>query len=204
MDRTPSPSFSAMRRLLRASVASLGLFVVSCSGAGDAVHGASVLPGVPNVSYRYYDVSGTTAEEIRASINANRPRDTNDGKPVDAATRWTIEWGWKVDDRGGCDLTQATIPFRAQIELPRLGGEEALAPDVRARWQAFREALLAHEVGHVRYAYEHIADVRRAIRSSTCATAEKAAAAAVRAIAQRDLDYDRATNHGATEIPPFP
>jgi predicted secreted Zn-dependent protease len=115
-----------------------------------------------------------------------------------------MRWGWRARSGGGCDLSKPSIDFRARTLLPRLVGERDLDPALQARWRAFLAAVHAHEARHVRYAYDHRKDVAAAIRASDCANADAAAAAAVRAIAQRDFDYDRATRHGITEGAVFP
>ncbi|MDB5699577.1 MAG: Zn-dependent protease [Alphaproteobacteria bacterium] len=160
--------------------------------------------GVPNLTFAYYDVSGRTIDEIRRSLDARQPRDPNDGTSVAALSSWSMRWGWRARGGGGCDLANPSIDFGARIQLPRLVTQSELAPELLARWRRFIAAVEAHESRHVRYAYEHRRDVAAAIRASDCAGAASAAAAAVRAIAQRDIDYDRATRHGTTEGAVFP
>lgn len=159
--------------------------------------------GIPNVEIRYYDVSGRTERAIRESINARRPRDPNDGRPVDAVARWTMQWRWPA--RGAaCDLARATVEFRATVLMPRLVDTGRVPAGLLARWRAYVAALETHEAGHVRYPFEHVGEVAAAIRSSRCANANDAARVAVAAIARHDVDYDRATRHGATQGATFP
>jgi predicted secreted Zn-dependent protease len=160
--------------------------------------------GIPNLELAYYDVSGRTVDEIRRSLDARQPRDPNDGTRVAALSSWSIRWGWRARPGGGCDLSKPSIDFSAQTLLPRLVSERDLDPDLGARWRAFLAAVHAHEARHVRYAYEHRSDVAAAIRASDCTNAQAAATAAVRAVAQHDVDYDRATRHGTTEGAVFP
>jgi predicted secreted Zn-dependent protease len=135
-------------------------------------------------------------------MNSKRPRDTNDGQPVDALTTWSLTWGL-TSGPSGCQLDQARVMFRATVILPRLANPSAVPAPLRERWDAFRAGLERHELYHVRHAWEHRSEVLRAIRSSNCATWNQAAEAAVRAIASEQRDYDIRTRHGATEVPPF-
>lgn len=169
-----------------------------------ATASSSPFAGIPNLELTYYDVSGRTVDEIRRSLTARQPRDPNDGVPVAALSSWSMRWGWRARAGGGCDLSKPSIEFRASTLLPRLVSERDLSSDVRARWRTFLAAVHAHEARHVRYAYEHRKDVAAAIKASDCTSAETAATAAVRTIAQRDVDYDRATRHGTTEGAVFP
>ena len=159
--------------------------------------------GIPNLSFDYYDVSGRTAAEVRRSIDARRPYDGNFGRRVDALTCWGIDWNIPVVI-GRCDLDAAEVRYRARVQLPRLRDEAALPEPDRAKWRAFRAWLEEHEAWHARHAWDHVRDVRAAIRSASCANAEAAAAAAIRRIAQQQLDYDVATRHGENGGVSFP
>jgi predicted secreted Zn-dependent protease len=199
---SPAPTIHLAHRLwLGIAAASLcALPIAACAnGPRSAGPRPSAFAGIPNLELAYYDVSGRTVEEIRRSIDSRQPRDPNDGTRVAALSTWSMHWSWRVRAGGGCDLSRPSIEFRARTLLPRLVSEGDLTADLRARWRTFLAAVHAHEARHVRYAYEHRKDVAAAIKASDCESAGAAAAAAVRAIAQRDIDYDRATHHGATE-----
>ncbi len=191
-------------RLWAASICALPVAACANDPRQPGTRAPSPFAGIPNLELAYYDVSGSTADEIRRSLLARQPRDPNDGMPVAALSSWSIHWSWRASSDGGCDLSKPSIDFRGRTLLPRLVGERDLDPELRARWRAFLAAVHAHEARHVRYAYEHRKDVAAAIRASDCANADVAAAAAVRAIAQRDVDYDRTTHHGVTEGAVFP
>jgi predicted secreted Zn-dependent protease len=203
----PSPAGPiALRAGLRLSTALIcALPVAACANdPRPSGIGPSAFAGIPNLELVYYDVSGRTVDEIRRSLDERQPRDPNDGTRVAALSSWSIHWGWRARPGGGCDLSRPSIDFRAQTLLPRLVSEGDLDPELRARWRAFLAAVDAHEARHVRYAYQHRAHVAAAIQASDCTGAQAAATAAVRAIAQHDFDYDRATRHGTTEGAVFP
>lgn len=159
--------------------------------------------GIPNLILAYYDVSGRTPAEIRRSIESQRPYDPNAGKRVDALTTWGMDWnipGGAV----GCDLRRAEVTYRARVTLPRLVDGSGLSPSELARWHAYRDWLEQHEAWHARHAWDHVDDVRSAIRASSCARAGQAAAAAIRTVAEEQRRYDIATQHGATGGVSFP
>jgi predicted secreted Zn-dependent protease len=162
------------------------------------------LAGIPNLAIEYYDVSGRTPAAIRAALNAVRPRDPNDGRPVDALSRWEVRWSWRGNGRGGCDLAHPTVNYSARIVMPRLANEADVPPGVRARWRAYIAALEAHEAGHVRFPFDHLGEIAAAIRASTCDLANVAARRALARIQRHDVAYDRATRHGATQGATFP
>jgi predicted secreted Zn-dependent protease len=193
-----------MSRLFSSGLSALlwAIAIGGCSAGSARPRSSSLFSGIPNISFQYYDVSGTTAEEIRRAMNARRPTDTNDGQPVDALTSWSLTWGVTAGPNG-CDLSQARIMFRAKVILPRLSDPASVPAPLRDRWQAFVAGLERHEAYHVRHAWENRSEVLRAIRASSCATWNQAAEAAIRRIAQEQRDYDVRTRHGATEVPSF-
>ena len=159
--------------------------------------------GIPNLTIEYYDVSGRTPQEIRASINAVRPSDANDGRRVDGLARWQLRWSWRTTGRA-CDLSEPQIDFSATILMPRLVDKETVAPRVLTRWRTYIAALERHEAGHVRRPFERGNEIAAAIRASTCEGVAEAAQRAYQDIARPDVEYDRATRHGATEGAIFP
>jgi len=48
---------------------------------------------IPNAQLVYYDITGSTATELRAQLDALGPRGY-DGYKGDATTSWTIRWNW--------------------------------------------------------------------------------------------------------------
>lgn len=163
----------------------------------------SAFAGIPNLTVEYYGVSGRSVDAIRKAMNAARPNDPNDGTPVDSVAHWEMAWGWR-GGAGGCDLTSVQVSFSGIIKLPRLADETKVPARVLARWRAYRAALEKHEEGHVRYAYDHMGDVAKAMRGATCATLNDVGKAAVAEIARHDVAYDRETRHGASQGAIFP
>lgn len=159
---------------------------------------------VPGVRVRTYPVSGSDVPAIRASLDAHGLLDGQDGTPVEAVTHWRFTWRWPGTAAGPCRLAAAIVRFSATVTLPRLVGLDTLPPNVAANWRRYRASLEAHEANHVRYAYAHRAEVLAAIRGATCATADAAGQAVLRALIDHDRAYDRDTRHGASEGAVFP
>jgi predicted secreted Zn-dependent protease len=177
--------------------------LASCAHSGGPSR-TKPFTGIPNLRLSYYEVSGSSAEEIRRSINAHRPRDSHDGQRVDALTEWTIGWSIEVREPGGCDLSNAQVRYAATVTLPRHADPATLPEPLRSHWEAFVASLARHEDWHARYAYEHLGDVRAALRGSRCDTAEAVASAAVHAIAEVERNYDLDARHRGGEVVPFP
>lgn len=192
-------------------VLGLGL-VAMATGAGappaaDGVSAAAVpaaLAGIPDLKMRYYDVSGETAAEIRASLNRNNSTDPVTGAHFDAYTQWAFDWQIPGDPAGPCRLDQAKVTLEITVGLPRLADTETVPPELLQRWKRYRTALEAHEAGHARNALLGRKAVLAAIRSADCATADWAADDALVALDALNEDYDRLTQHGAIEGAYFP
>lgn len=170
-------------------------------GTGGA--GGGAFSGIPNVTVDHYVVQGTTAEAIRASMNARRPRNPDTGQPADAISRWTIGWNIPASGRG-CHLDRATVTFQARVLMPRLAQADKVPSPILSRWDAFLASLARHEDWHVRYAYRELPKVRAAIRASSCARAAEAAGAAIARIAQVEREFDAVSRTNHSDILPFP
>jgi len=67
---------------------------------------------IENAQIIYYDITGSTANELRTSIDMLRPKDPFwDFRPVDAYTAWHISWNWPGYGTDTCDLTAAVISY---------------------------------------------------------------------------------------------
>jgi predicted secreted Zn-dependent protease len=182
------------------------LFVLALALAAALAPAALAASGGPRVAHatmRYYAVGGTTAAQIRASLNARAPA-SPDGFEGDAFTLWNFRWSWPGDGSGSCDLAKATVTLRIVVSFPRwthpAGAPAALASD----WERYTRALVRHEQGHVDYAVARDPFVLRAIRRATCSTADAAARAQLNLIRAHDVAYDARTRHGATQGAHFP
>jgi predicted secreted Zn-dependent protease len=173
--------------------------VIDPSGAAPTV----VVGAVADATMQYYDVTGTTAGELRGSINTQGPLDSG-GRRNDALTMWNIDWTWPLNPDSSCILSGATINTTIAVTFPRWLPPAGASAALVQQWNTYEEALVTHESGHVTFVLATAPDVLAAIKGATCATAEAAAQAAVGRIRQHDIDYDTETNHGATQGARFP
>ena len=162
-----------------------------------------VVGTVADAVMRYYDVTGTSTTELRSSMNAQGPSDAG-GNHNDAFTTWNIDWTWPLSPDRSCILAGATITMVITVTFPRWMPPQGTSPALVAEWNAYQQALVEHESGHVTFVVATANDVLAAIKGASCTTAEAAAQAVVARIRQHDLDYDAATNHGFTQGAHFP
>lgn len=176
MDNVP-PRFLAVSALAGLSV----LLVASCGGGGGpepeetrVAPAAIVSVATPQAesaihlqtseATTYYMVSGTTTEEIFASIEANGPVD-DAGQQGSGLTSVDWEYKWSGDrlPGGECSIRELTITADIVVELPMHEDESALSPRILESWKRYTEGVAAHEQTHVDIYLEGATDIRNAM-----------------------------------------
>ncbi len=153
----------------------------------------------------YYDVTGSTAAEIRASMDKSRPKDPYDSnRPVDAYTDWYISWSWHGYGTDHCDLSTASVTYTINVSMPRWRVPADASPELIAKWETYIQSLISHEKGHVNNVVNNYLSVKAAIQSATCSTADSEAQKALVPLREFDANYDRQTKHGEAQGAVFP
>jgi predicted secreted Zn-dependent protease len=161
------------------------------------------LVDIPNATMVYYDISGSTAAELRSQMNALGPIGFDKFRG-DATTNWTIQWNWPGYGSSTCSLDEATVTYDVQVTFPRWTPPKNASPDLVSRWKNYTHLLAKHEQGHVDNFVDHYQSVTDAIKAATCETADAAGEAALAPLRKFDVDYDATTHHGATQGATFP
>lgn len=158
---------------------------------------------IPYAKIDYYDVSGSTGQEIRDQLNALSSEDQN-GVRGDAVTSWQIHWTWDGYGSETCDLGSVTATYDIRVRFPRWKPPQDASHELIAKWNAYILALAEHEKVHVDNVVANLPYVIKAIRGATCVTAEARAQDVLAGIRQYDVSYDERTDHGATQGAIFP
>ncbi len=180
-------------------------FIVSC-GQSPVITSTPtivILPSVPNATIIYYDISGSTQNELRTQLDALGPIGY-DGYKGDSTTRWSITWHWPDDAEGACELSRTQISYEIKVVFPRWRSSEGVSLELKAKWTRYVAALAEHEKGHVDLVIDNIPKVKETIQNATCETANTAGETMLDEIRKQEIDYDAATNHGATQGARFP
>jgi len=156
---------------------------------------------------RTFDVSGTTAEELNASVRANGPV-ASDGKRRWGTTRWNLGWkDYHVIDGGTCRIDTFTVTLDTTMNLPNWTDRNAAPYGLKSKWDRFAERLRVHEDGHrqngIRAANEFANNLRTLTPAQDCAALERDISVLFERIKSEyrfiDEGYDRATNHGRSQ-----
>lgn len=156
-----------------------------------------------SLEQRSYPVRGESLEELSAQVDQVKGRWAAYSEWL---TRWTITTR-RTEDGSSCAVTAGEAAVEVSLTLPdwrRPAGAEAA---VEARWQAFVQSLLVHELGHVTIAIQGAAAIEHrldaGISASSCQQAGEQADAAARRIfehyARATRRYDEQTKHGLTQ-----
>jgi predicted secreted Zn-dependent protease len=146
---------------------------------------------IPDTDMEYYDVSGSSAQEIRDNLNKSH---SNGG--LDGHTGWNVSWGSRGAD--------CTLDTRLRVRLPRWLPPADADPALILHWNTYAGSLARHEQGHVQLARQGFAKMQQTLQGSTCAEADAKLNAVLNEMRQADQRYDAETNHGVTQGAKFP
>jgi predicted secreted Zn-dependent protease len=190
-----------MPALLRCLCLALGL----CAWpAGAAVHLTDRI--------EHYAIRGTTPPDLRREMSAKGPLGAG-GRRFDGYTRWDVSWRYRYDKTSrGCSIASVTTTVKVTMTLPRWTNESSASDALRHQWARYLSALEQHEQGHRRHGIDAAAEIDSTIAAMPVAAscdalggeANATGLRIVRRYNQRDLDYDRDTQHGATQGARFP
>lgn len=159
--------------------------------------------GVKDDVFRFYDIRGTTAAELRAEIARQGP--LSEGARHQAVTNWRITWQPLTSSIGGkCSVTSMNLMLTVEIVFPRWVNELGAPLALSENWRKYLTGLLGHEHGHKDIALAGAEEVRQlpktALPQGTCAASIAAANAAGKAVVDRTVarqrKYDKDTDHG--------
>ena len=159
-----------------------------------------------------YAVTGATGDQVRAQPGRVGP--LRRGRPTAAPTRrpaCTCAGPYDLDRAEDCGLTAPRVEVQVTVVMPVWTDVFSAPPADRAEWTRYIGVLASHEAIHERIdvdaAEELAAALTRLPRSPTCEEIDAAVVtakdAAFRRMDARNLEFDRATGHGATQSAVF-
>jgi predicted secreted Zn-dependent protease len=163
------------------------------------------VPASADVTRKTYDVDGSNADELIASMQSNGPEGWW------GFTRY--DWSYTYEFRRTTTLlviATATADLKIVVTLPKWVGREAASPCMRASWDAMLVNLEKHELVHVELTNGLDKDILEAIlaippqnRDMSNEQLSDLVAATVKPIATRynlkHIRYDNAVAHGAKD-----
>ncbi|MCW2922502.1 MAG: putative secreted Zn-dependent protease [Thermoleophilia bacterium] len=153
-----------------------------------------------------YVVTGSTEDEIRASLDARHPGG------FDARTNWYVTWSYASAMRSGrCHVTTSKVHTKIAFTYPRWAAPADASAELATSWTTYMGKLRVHESGHARIGRgvaARVQNVLTATTAATCASLDRALPGLVQPQFTwgnaADVSYDRRTQHGATQGAVFP
>ncbi len=159
-----------------------------------------------NVDRSYYDVRGSTAEELLTEMQRKGPPAEAGSERFYATTTSQSSFRYETLKRGNvCSLTSVGVKTDIVVRMPRWSGENTNT-DLGRQWRAFIKKLIEHEYGHVtisRTGSEEMYLALKALPPADCNTLKDAAEKTVAKISDRlqkeNNQYDHITGHGRSQ-----
>jgi predicted secreted Zn-dependent protease len=158
---------------------------------------------IPNATVVYYDISGSTENELRDQLDVLGPVGY-DGYKGDSTTRWYLTWHWPTNQDGSCQIDQTILSYEITVILPRWKQTEGASARLVAKWEQYTAALIEHEKGHVDLVVFNAPKVAEVIKGAQCEMANAVGEMILAEIRKQEVQYDATTNHGATQGARFP
>lgn len=162
--------------------------------------------------YEPYQVRGVHPDRVRHSLNRRSTFEDDGGTVWDAGTRWSFRWTWNYARGELCTLVAPTVTAEVTVTLPEWRARVRPEADIAVRFQAYRDALWLHELGHVERVRDYAERLVGALPETPPAprcddVASHATALGRQMMAQlraAQEAYDRQTRHGFTQGASFP
>jgi predicted secreted Zn-dependent protease len=146
---------------------------------------------IDNAEILFYTVTGSTANEIRHSLNQNRPGS------YDGWAQWYFTWSGCQD--GGMEVT-----YTITVDFPQWNPPANPSGTLVQSWNRYINALAFHEQGHVDLVMEAVPNFIDTLQTVPCDEINATANAMLAEINQANVQYDEETDHGATQGAIFP
>jgi predicted secreted Zn-dependent protease len=189
----------AILRALRAGVALFVLFLVVFfyvpTGWYRYSAGTFDNAQIDGATIAYYPVSGSTEDELRAAIHQGLPL-LADGRQPSAVTKWYVSWSATFDTTPDCKTIAANVSSTMLVILPRWTDPQDGSLYLNLHWKELFQYLVRHEATHVRINLEGVRNIRAALLSSDCYTADANAKEAYDMTMRQNQLFDDRTSRG--------
>ncbi len=165
-----------------------------------------------SIDYAYYPVNGSTPGELRAGLDQLGPLDDS-GRRHDMHTAWDVRWSYLYGrEEGKCSLQGIQAAVSVTFTFPEWKASQGVSQELVERWQTYLKDAQTHEDGHKEIAVQAGKAILSALKDlppySSCdeteAAADQKGTQILGEYRQKEIDYDRDTQHGATQGAIFP
>jgi predicted secreted Zn-dependent protease len=160
-----------------------------------------------DVHYKFYWIYPKSKQDLGRELDRRSPIIFK-GKKYRGYTQWQVTWNYRWwETTNSCKVTTAQTQLKVTFTLPKIPNNHPVDAQTRQGFNRYFQALFKHEQNHQQsgvLAAKAIESMLLGLPSfSTCAQLENVANQLgykiIKKYRQRDLDYDRRTDHGRTE-----
>lgn len=192
-------------------VCAAAVTLVGVRSGGNAAPAAYLGSSRALETIKYYDVRGSSIEELRRDVFTRGPYDSS-GRRFAGWAEWRIQWRFdRKEIPQGCAIANAVVEAHVNYTLPRWVDADDTPIELQDTWNRFLEALTLHEQGHGQLARELASEIEFAIKSlppePTCDELDRSVNVLANRMIREDKSqeaYDLATGHGRTQGAAFP
>lgn len=150
-----------------------------------------------------YDVYGLSTPELHTYMVAHSP-----DPPYYGHTSSDLRWDFRfLESVNECRMTGVNVNLNVVVKVPRWHDYDRADSELKALWDRFYDALLAHEREHSRIAQQVAQSLRRELNAlgarPKCSTLEAEANEmtfqATQRLERQQALYDRESKHGKNE-----
>jgi predicted secreted Zn-dependent protease len=160
----------------------------------------------------YYEVTGSTPQQVRASLDQLGPTHTRDGMRYDSLTYEKTTWRFTFRGLPNCAITGTTVTAQILIRFPRLRTDAGTPASLKQAFAAYTDKLMLHQRGHVQKIVETARQIEIGIGGlpaiQDCKGLERSANRLghnlLKNLHRWRRDYDDRTLHGRTQGAKFP
>lgn len=162
-------------------------------------------PEVMPISYEFYNIEGQTMADLYKQMQKLGPVGF-DGTKGFGLTEWRVQWGiqFRFNQHKVCTQFKTRVTGAIKFTMPQWTGYSEASLKTKKEWDDFYKKLQIHEDGHALHGASALKEVSqlnpKPNSSATCESIQKDFSAKTSQIIkkynQKDIDYDRKTQHG--------
>lgn len=160
-----------------------------------------------NIHYKYYWIYPKNKRDLNNALDQQSPIIFN-GTKYRGNTQWQVNWNYRWWETGNsCKITTAKTTLTVTYTLPQIAKNHPVNPETRQIFDRYLQALYQHEQNHKNFGLAAAREIEKSLLNlpafSTCTQLEKTANQVgqrlIETYHQREIEYDRQTDHGRTE-----
>jgi predicted secreted Zn-dependent protease len=160
-----------------------------------------------HISYRFYTIAPQKIQELPTELDRRSPI-VYQGRKYHGYTQWWVNWQFYWHEYPtSCQITQVKTTLKVVYTLPKLLEKSAGNTSLKKAFDRYYQALFNHEQNHKNHGLEAALVIKAKLENlssfPTCQDlnhqANDLAQSLIRTYRQKDLDYDRRTEHGRLE-----